>query len=240
MTDPSPSNLFKKPAFVQGMLAGLPFILIIVPFGLLFGVVASEAGLSDLEAMAMTTLVIAGAAQFTAIQLMVENAPVAVVILTALAVNMRMAMYSASMVPHVGAAKFSTRMLIGYFLVDQTYGLAIKRYQEEPPIGLPEKLQYFFGSVLVICPFWYVFSYLGTQVGEAIPESYALDFAVPITFIALVAPSLRSLPHLAAAVSSVVFALLFAGFPFSSGLMLAACISMVIGAQVETWLERRA
>ena len=91
----------EKSDFVQGMLAGLPFTVFAIPFALLFGVVATEAGLHVAEVMGFSLLVIAGAAQFTAVQLMTENTPVWVVLAAALAVNLRMAMYSAK-VPFVG------------------------------------------------------------------------------------------------------------------------------------------
>jgi predicted branched-subunit amino acid permease len=75
--------------------------------------------------------------------------------------------------------------------------------------------------------------------GAAIPPELALDFAVPITFIALVAPALRSLPHLAAAFVSVIAALLLVAVPFGLGLMIAAALAMITGALVEIWQERR-
>ncbi|MEM9268712.1 MAG: branched-chain amino acid ABC transporter permease, partial [Pseudomonadota bacterium] len=74
----------------------------------------------------------------------------------------------------------------------------------------------------------------------AIPPEFALDFAVPLTFIAIVAPSLRSLAHVAAALVSIVLALLLAWIPYALGLMIAACVAMVVGAQVEIWQEGRA
>ena len=102
-------------AFWQGFRAGAPFVLVVAPFGLLFGVVAAEAGLDIVQTMAMTVLVIAGASQFAAVQLLSDNAPTIVAILTGLAVNMRMAMYSASLTPHLGKASLGKRALAAYF-----------------------------------------------------------------------------------------------------------------------------
>ena len=86
-----------KSAYRQGIRDGAPFILVIVPFSMLFGVIATEAGLSVFETLSFSVVVIAGAAQFTALQLMGEDAPTLVVLASALAVNLRMAMYSASL-----------------------------------------------------------------------------------------------------------------------------------------------
>ena len=158
----------------------------IVPFGLLFGVVAAEAGWGLAETMAMTVMVIAGASQFTALQLLSEHAPLLIVIATALAVNLRMAMYSAAMSQHVGALPFWKRALIAYTLTDQTFGVAINRFDREPQASAAWKVAYYFGVSVPVCVPWYVATWLGAVAGGAIPEGLALDFAVPITFLALV------------------------------------------------------
>jgi 4-azaleucine resistance transporter AzlC len=229
----------QRAAFWRGMRDGAPFILVIAPFGLLFGVVAREAGWDMAEIFAMSVVVIAGASQFTALQLMEENAPVLIVILTATAVNLRHAMYSASMAMHLGSVPVWKRALVAYFLVDQTYGTAIARYTRDPPMRAAEKAAYFFGVAIGTCPWWYGFTILGAEVGAAIPAGLALDFAVPITFIALFAPALRSLPQLAAAFAAVTGALAFAELPYGGGLLVGAGLGMLTGAGVEIALERR-
>jgi len=116
-----------KSALWRGVVAALPFIIVLVPFALLFGVAATEAGLPIAQVMGFTVLVIAGASQFTALQFMIENAPVLVVLASALAVNLRMAMYSAAITPYLGDQPLWKRALLSYILVDQTYNLAVRR-----------------------------------------------------------------------------------------------------------------
>ncbi len=224
----------------RGFRDGAPFILVIAPFGLLFGVVATEAGFNLLETMAMTVLVIAGAAQFAAVQLLADNAPVLVIVLTGLAINLRMAMYSASLTPHLGKAPFWQRGFIAYFMVDQAYGVSIVKYEAEPDMTLAQKVAYYFGVISPIAPMWYGFTLLGALAGSAIPDEYALDFAIPITFLAMVAPALRSLPHVAAAIVSVVVALALSWMPYNLWLMIAAVLAMMTGARIEKWQEARA
>lgn len=223
----------EKSAFVSGCTAALPFVIVVVPFAMLFGVVATEAGLPLSQVMAFSLLVVAGASQFTALQFMSENAPVLVVLAAALAVNLRMAMYSAAITPHLGAAPGWQRVLIGYFLVDQAYLLAQTEYERRPERSLGEKIAYYFGTVTPICPLWYLCTYLGAVIGEAIPTEYGLDFIVPITFLAMVVPAIRSPAHLAAAVTSIIAALLLVNVPFNLGLLIAALIAMAVGAEVE-------
>jgi predicted branched-subunit amino acid permease len=227
-------------AFRLGIRDGLPFLIVIVPFGVLFGVLAGEAGWSLTETMAMTILVIAGASQFTALQLLSEHAPLLIAIVTALAVNLRLAMYSASLAQHIGATPPLGRLLAAYCLTDQTYGISMTRLSLGPELTPRERLAHFLGGAVPVCIPWYFATWLGTVLGSAIPPALALDFAVPITFIALVGPGLRTLPQAAAALVSVVVALALASLPYNLWLLAAALAGMATGALAEIWLERRA
>lgn len=226
-------------AYWRGFRQGLPFLLVIVPFGLLFGVAGTEAGFNLTEVMGFSIFVIAGASQFAAVQLMADNTPVLLVLLTSLAVNLRMAMYSAALAPHLGAAPVWKRALVAYFLVDQSYTLAAQDYEQRPQQSLGEKLAYYAGACSPVCPQWYFTTWLGAELGRAIPPEFALDFAVPITFLAMLAPIMRTLAHLAAAFVSIVVALALAFLPSGLGLLIAAAAAMATGAQVELWVARR-
>jgi predicted branched-subunit amino acid permease len=229
-----------KSAFWQGARAGAPFVLVVAPFALLFGVVGTEAGLSLDQVMGFSVLVIAGASQFTALQLMVEDAPTLIVLATALAVNMRMAMYSAALAPLMGALPLRQRILVAYGLVDQTYAVAAARFETEPQMPLARRFGFFMGSFWIVAPVWYAMALAGALVGTAIPPEFALDFAVPITFLALIAPALRTLPHVLAALTSTLLALALVWVPYGLGLILAAMAAMAVGALSEQWLARRA
>ncbi len=228
----------QKSAFLSGFIDGSPFILIVAPFAVLFGAIATEAGLNIIETMTMTILVIAGAAQFTALALLQEQASTFIVLLTALAVNMRMMMYSAALVPHLGGASLGMRVILSYFMVDQTFAVVVKKYEEVPDLGLPEKIAYYFGTLAPVAPLWYLFTYVGAVAGNVIPPEYSLDFAIPICFIALTAPSMRSLPHFVAALVSVAGTLALIWVPYNLGLIIAALVAMIAAVQVELWLER--
>lgn len=228
----------RRRAFWDGMRAGAPFLLVVGPFGLLFGVVAREAGLDMAATLGFSVLVIAGASQFTAVQLLSDQAPALVVILAGLAVNLRMALYSASLAPHLEGMSLWRRAAAAYWLTDQTFALAYARFEKDPGMTPGERMAFFFGSGVLVCLPWYALTVAGALVGARMPEWLALDFAVPVTFIALFAPALRSLPHLAAAAVSVGVALALAWMPYSLGLMVAALLAMGTGAAVEAWMER--
>ncbi|WP_022703182.1 AzlC family ABC transporter permease [Pseudorhodobacter ferrugineus] len=227
-------------AYWQGLRDCAPFVVIVVPFSAMFGMVATDAGLNILQVVAMSAIVIAGSAQFTALSLLQDEAPVFVVLLASLAVNMRMAMYSAALVPHIGAASMRMRMLMAYVMVDQTFAVSVRTFDAAPQMSLNEKISYYFGCVTIVCVPWYVCTYLGAVLGQLIPTSLSPDFAVPVCFIAIFAPMLRSLPHIVAAGVSIVAAVVFSGVPWNFGLIIAATLAMMAGAQVEFWQRRRA
>lgn len=233
------ANIYVKNTFWRGFRDGLPFILVVVPFGTLFGVAATEAGMDILQVMSFSVLVIAGAAQFSALTLLIEDAPVIIILLTSLAVNLRMAMYSAALVPHFGKLRTRMKLIISYFLVDQSYALGISEYEERPEQPVKNKVAYFFGVMLIMAPFWYLATYLGAVLGAKIPDAFSLDFAVPICFIALIAPMLRTIPHIITAVVSVVAALALAWIPYSLGLIIAALLAVMAGAYAELKLGRK-
>ena len=228
----------KKSVFRQGVVQGLPFILVIVPFGMLFGVVGTEAGLNLAEVMGFTMLVVAGASQFTAVSLMVDNAPIVLILAASLTVNLRMAMYSASLVPHLGTAPLWQRALVAYLQVDQVYAAATARFEaRDEPVS--QRILFALGVAAPIVPLWFASTWLGAVVGASVPPAFALDFAIPITFLALVGPMLRTVAHVAAAVVSAVVALSTTWMPTGTGVLVAAACACVTGALVEIWMERR-
>ena len=229
-----------KSAFRRGIFDALPFIVVVAPFAFLFGVVSAEAGLDMLQTIAISITVFAGASQFTALQLMQEAAPLVIVVITAMAVNLRLVMYSAALTPHLGQAPAGTRLWLAYFLVDQTYALSVSRFEEHPEWDLATRIRYYFGAIVPLYPVWMGCTILGALLGTAIPEWLALDFAVPICFLAIVGPMLKTPAHVAAALTSAVLALLLAFVPYGLGLLIAAIAAMMVGAQVELWQERRA
>lgn len=222
-----------------GFVQALPFLLVLVPFSVLFGVVATAAGLDIVQTVGFSIVVLAGASQFSAVQLLSDQAPVLIVLASSLAINLRMAMYSASLTPWVGRAPAWQRAVIAYVLVDQTYGMAVQQFERRPAMTVAERVAYVFGASPVLCLPWMLFTYVGATAGQMIPADWPLDFAVPITFLAMIAPMLRTLAHVAAALVAVLSALALSGLPSGTGVLIAGPLGMAAGAGVETWQARR-
>lgn len=232
------SSTTRNSGFREGVIAGLPFLVIGGPFAMLFGIVASEAGLSVVQTVSMSVLVIAGAAQFTAVQLMTDAAPVWAVLAASLAVNLRMAMYSAALQPHLGAAPVGQRLLIAYLNVDASFAIGMLEFEERPERPLPEKVAFFCGTMALMAPLWVLGTLAGVVAGEWLPQGVSFDFAMPILFLALVGPMLKTAAHLGAAVTSAVAAMVFSGLPPGTGILLAGFLAMAVGAEIERRRER--
>ena len=237
---PGPDSPPVRACFWRGALHAVPFLLGLVPFALVFGVMARAAGFDLVQVNAMSILVLAGASQLTIVELVQQQAPTLIVILSALAVNLRMAMYSASLAPWLGRASPRARAAVAYGLVDQCFVLSLTEYERAPSLTMAQRLAYFTGTALVMVVPWIVLSHLGAVLGRALPVAeWGLDIAVPVMFIAMVAPSLRSIPHLVAASVSVALALALHWLPAGLGLLVAAPFAMVAGAATEQRLNRR-
>jgi len=227
-----------KSTFWFGLRSGLPFVLAAIPFATLFGIVATEAGFDIFQVMSMTIIVVAGAAQFTALAQMEDNAPIVIVLVASLAVNMRMAMYSASIAAHFEGASFWKRAAVAYGLVDFTYALGVTTFDEQSQWSIPDRLWFYFGTAVPGFVFWYLFTFLGAWFGQAIPPGFALDFAPAIVFLSIAAPMLKSAAHIGAATTSVVVALSLSFLPYSMGLLIAGAAAMLVGAEIERRMGR--
>ena len=229
-----------KNYFQLGLKQALPFIFIVGPFGLVFGTIASNAGLSVIEALSFSVFVMAGSAQLTALQLMLDGSPTLIVVLSALAVNLRMMMYSASLTPYLGKAPLKQRILAAYSTLDQSYALSLQQFETEPQMTLQARMRFFLGAAAPVIPTWYISTFAGAFLGKSFPSELPLDFAIPLTFIALFAPLLRSAAHISAALSATIAAALFSDVPFNLGLIMAGFVGMSMGAATERHLLARA
>ncbi|MEF9996859.1 MAG: AzlC family ABC transporter permease [Burkholderiaceae bacterium] len=206
-----------------------------LPFGLIFGGLAGSAGLSAGQASGMSALVFAGSAQFIAINLLAGGATVAVLLLTTFMVNLRHALYSASLQPHVRHLPQRWRIALAFLLTDEAFAVVQHRYAEPDPS--PHKHWYFLGAALTMYVTWQLSTALGIAFGLAIPNlaAWGLDFAMLATFIGIVVPMLKNRPQLAAALVAGAVALACQAWPYKLGLMAAAASGITVGV----WLERR-
>ncbi len=221
--------------FVAGFKAELPILLGVIPFGMIYGVLALGAGLSAGAAQAMSSIVFAGSAQFIGAQLFRLGTPGVIVVLTTFVVNLRHMLYSASVAPHLRHLEPKWKWLLAYLLTDEAYAVVITHYNRTPdlPASASNGHWYFLGAGLALWSAWQASTAAGIALGAQIPASWALDFTLALTFIALVVPTLKDRSSAAAALSAGTVAVLAAGWPYKLGLMVAAMSGIVVGLLVE-------
>jgi 4-azaleucine resistance transporter AzlC len=219
--------------FAQGARDMLPMLLGAVPFGIIFGSLAGAAGLSAWQTIGMSLLVFAGSAQFIAISLLGAGTGLAVLLLTTLVVNLRHALYSASLQPFVRHLPTRWRMPLAFWLTDEAYAVVLNRYTE--PDSSPHKHWYFLGAALAMYLNWQLCTLIGVLFGQRVPNlaAWGLDFAMLATFIGIVVPMLRSRPQVAAALVAGAVALACHALPYKLGLLAAAFSGIVVGVLLE-------
>jgi len=225
----------RRREFLAGVKAELPILLGVSPFGMIYGVLALSAGLPASLAFAMSSVVFAGSAQFVGAQLMGTGAPVIVILVTTFIVNLRHVLYSASVAPSLKHLNTRWKCLLAYFLTDEVYAVAITRVTQlgASPTGSPSLRWYFLGAGLAQWSAWQASTAVGIALGAQIPPGWALDFAIALTFIALVIPTLTDRPTVAAALSAGIVAVLTAAWPYKLGLVVAAVVGILVGLLVE-------
>jgi 4-azaleucine resistance transporter AzlC len=229
--DISPPPSTRKREFWRGVRDESPILLGVAPFGLIFGALAINANISIPAAQGMSSIIFAGASQIIAAQMVGAGASLLVIVLVVFVVNLRHALYSASVAPYVQHLSLGWKMILAYLLTDEAYAVTISNYNKE---GNPAKKHwYFLGSGLTLWSTWQVTTALGIFIGAQLPQSWPLDFVLPLTFIALVVPALKDKAGVAAAVTAGCVGMLTLGFPFKTGLLVAAFIGILVGLLLE-------
>lgn len=212
--------------FISGVRDQLPLLIGVTPFGLIFGALATSVGIPPLAAQGFSLFVFAGSAQFIAAGLVGDLVPPAVVILTIFVVNLRHALYSANLAPFTRHLPGRWKLALGWLLTDEAFAVASSRYLRNPQLHAH---WYTLGTGLALWANWQISTAVGIALGAQVPADIALDFALPLTFLALLVPTLVSRPSLIAALSAGLLAVVLNGLPFRLGLLIASTTGVGMG-----------
>lgn len=230
-------------SFASGLRAEIPILIGVAPFGMIYGVLALKAGLPPLQAQLMSAVVFAGSSQFVLTQLIGAAAPALVMLLTVFVINLRHALYSASIAPYIRCLSTPWKLLLSYLLTDEAYAVGIIHYEAGRTAGPdcasseggPSAFShyYFLGAGLALWSTWQLSTAAGIFLGAVVPAAWELDFSLALTFIALVIPNLRDRPAAAAAISAGVVSIAAYGLPYKLGLIAAALVGVITGLALE-------
>jgi len=225
--------LSSRTEFFNGGKAELPILLGVLPFGMIYGALAVKLGLPPVVAMAMSSIVFAGSAQLIGTPLLVAGTPGLVIIATTFVVNLRHALYSASVAPFIKQVPLRWKVLLAYLLTDEAYAVVITRFTQPDGSSAPNRHWFYFGAGITLWSSWQISTAIGIFVGQLIPDNWGLDFTLALTFIALVVPNLKDRASLAAAISAGIVATFSYTWPYKLGLFAAALTGIVVGMVVE-------
>ncbi len=226
----------RKIEFARGAKDSIPMLVGAAPFGLIFGVIAIGAGLTPGAVIGFSAIVFAGSAQFIAAKLFGDGLAISLIIFTTFVVNLRHALYSASLGPYMKDFSQKWMLPLAFWLTDETYAVVINQY----PGDAPYKRWYHLGSSVAMYVNWQIWTLIGLFAGtqlEGIAE-LGLEFALVVTFIGIVVPMLTTCPMLLTAVVAGVVSVLARGIPNNGGLMVASIVAIATGIITESYLTK--
>ncbi len=216
----------KYKIFLKGIVDVSPLMIPVVPFGLIFGILAIDVGFSPLATMGMSLIIFGGASQIVLLQLFSGGASSLVIISSVGAVNSRHLLYGAVVSEHVSDLKLIWKIIISYFLIDQAFARSNDYFKENN-----DKNKYFhlIGGGVTCWVIWQTTTFLGIILGAAIPEKLGLSFAVPLTFLALLINDFRKLINVFVIVTSGLVATLgYNIIPYKAYVIVAALIGLLV------------
>jgi 4-azaleucine resistance transporter AzlC len=228
----------QKGEFRRGVRDTLPLLLGAFPFGLIYGAVAVTSGLSTAATIAMSAFVFAGSSQFIAVGLVAAQTPVAIVILTTLIVNLRHMLYSATLTPYLKDLSQTWRVLLAFWLTDETFAVAVHRFQKGD--ASPARHWYQLGSSIAMYLNWQFWTFVGLMLGKRIPDpsSWGLDVAMPITFIGMIIPFVRTIPMAVCVLTAGAASLLSLSLPYKLGIVVSALTGIAAGLTAERRMKK--
>ena len=190
--------------FLKGIIDVSPLMIPVVPFGLIFGILAIDVGFSPLTTMGMSLIIFGGASQIILLQLFSGGASSLVIISSVGAVNSRHLLYGAVVSEHISDLKLVWKIIISYFLIDQAFAVSNEYFKKNK-----EKNKYFhlLGGGFTCWVIWQSTTFLGIILGATIPEKLGLSFAVPLTFLAILVNDFRKIINVIVIIVSGLVAL---------------------------------
>ena len=215
----------KLKIFLKGVIDVSPLMIPVVPFGLIFGVLAIDVGFTPMETIGMSLIIFGGASQIVLLQLFSGGASSLVIISSVGAVNSRHLLYGAVVSEHLSDLKLIWKIIISYFLIDQAFARSNEYFKKNKD---ENKYFHLIGGGATCWIIWQSTTFLGIILGAAIPEKLGLSFAIPLTFLALLINDFRKFVNVfVIIVSGLVATLGYNIIPFKAYVIVAALIGLL-------------
>ena len=217
----------KSKIFFKGMIGVSPLLIPVVPFGIIFGVLAIDLGLTPLTTIAMSVIIFGGASQIIFLQLFSAGASSLIILSSVGAVNSRHLLYGTVLSEHLSDLSLIKKIIVSYFLVDQAFAVSNEYFKKNKY----EKDRYFhlLGGGLNCWIIWQITTLIGIYLGSIIPDKLGLTFAIPLTFLALLVNDFRKLINVMVIIISGSIATFgYQLIPFKAYVIVAATVGLIV------------
>ena len=216
----------KLKIFLKGIKDVSPLMIPVVPFGIIFGVLAIELGFNGYTTMGMSIIIFGGASQIIFLQLFSAGASSLIILSSVGAVNSRHLLYGAVLSEYLSDLKLSWKIIISYFLVDQAFAVSnsyLKKNNDK------DKHFHLFGAGVTCWTIWQITTFIGIILGSVIPDKLGLTFAIPLTFLALLVNDFRKLVNvIVILVSGTIATLGYQIIPFKAYVIVASLSGLIV------------
>ena len=216
---------------IEGARDIVPMVLSLLPFALTIGAVLASSSIGTVEGILSGPLILAGAAQLIAVQMLEDGAAPFVIVLSALLINARIILYSAAMAPWFREESLGRRLLLAMPLIDPLYFTVVDRF-DRCDLDRRHRQAYYAGAASLLVVAWVVAQSLAVIVGAGLPDGVGLHIGAPLALAGMLAKSTATRPALAAAGTSTVLVVFAAGLPFHSAVLVSAIGGIGVGALV--------
>tara|TARA_A100001015_G_scaffold148974_1_gene165212 strand:- start:73 stop:759 length:687 start_codon:yes stop_codon:yes gene_type:complete len=202
-----------------------PHLLSVIPFGIIFGAIGIELSFDPIMIYATSLIIFGGASQIVFLQLLSGGASSIIAITSVGVINSRHLLYGAVLSEYLNKLPLIKKLLISYFIVDQAFAVSNIYFKKNSK----QKFNYYhlMGSGIILWICWQVATILGIFLGSIVPEELGLEFAIPLTFIAIIINELRKIDHLMVMIVSGLAATFFYNAPFKSYILISPIIGLI-------------
>ena len=214
--------------FWKGVLAQLPVQLGVISFGLVFGVLGVASGLTATQTILMSSIIFGGASQVVFAQLWSYGTSPIITGGSVAIINMRHIIYSANVSFYISSLPLRWRLVLGYLLTDEAFAVSFQEFENKNRFAHYHLL----GGGFTLWVFWQISTLAGVFLGANIPPYLNLEFAIPLTFIAIILPKLKSLAQISTAVTASIIGIFGHELPYGLWIIVGSISGMFVGGLI--------
>ena len=219
--------------FKNGCLQEIPLQLGVFPFGIAYGILGIEVGLTNIQTFLLSIIIFAGVSQIVFAQLFSTFTPSLMIVGTIGIVNLRHILYGVSLSSYLKKLSLKWRVILSYLITDEAFAISYKRFSEEKKT----KYMHFhlLGSGITLWISWQISTLIGIFIGPSIPISLNLEYVIPLSFIAIVVVSINTKIKLIVFIMSALLCILLRDLSWNLWIITSALISIIIGVLISNF-----